>query len=514
MNSNIKTFVEDSETLLINKKKELEKTYSRIIKFFEDNILDKINKDNLLLHGRVKKGVSLREKIIRKNYHKEYETPTNFIATLPDIIGIRIICLLKDEEEQIYNELRELFTKENDEYYYIDGKETDSLHINFKKNQPEKQKNGNDIYRIACKWVDQTGKVTNVELQIKSLVHMFWGEIEHMLFYKNYSYTIGVDFYKKVIESTYNMLTSIDSQLKVMKQQMFIDEEEAKIAQIKQIMTKFLYSFFNENFINSHGCKIDLREAYELIIQLKFDQINETKEATKLTQSLLHKLTEEKEIITPNLCLNNNSRHLARNLKTLNDEDAFWSAFFIMYANVIIEGDEVVLNQVTAELMRNFLAIFDSSQYSHTPLFKQFKSSMLDGLILAFLKYKKMDFFLRDMHGKFIESILGDFLLKNEKYINDWQPEEFNDQKLDNQFKLIALWIESLILAKLKRDELVTVLKELRSIIESGEIISPLNIDIVKLIHLIKSAPVGDITYHQLVNIVDNNEYGGEDNDN
>lgn len=503
-------FANNSEEALLTMQDELEDKLQEILLFLDQNIMPHLRNSDLLLHGRVKKTTSLREKIIRKNYHNRYSDSEEFINDLPDIIGIRLVCLLKDEEKQVFDSLRELLLENEGDYYYLKDHKNNSLHINFEKKQPELQKNGKEIYRIAGKWIDENGKITNVELQIKSLVHMFWGEIEHLLFYKNYSYIIGVDFYKKVIESTYSMLTSIDSQLKVMRQQLYVNEEEEQLEQLSQILTKFLYSFFNQNFVDSHGCKIDLREAYELIAQIKFEEITDIKEAKNLMQLILLKLTDENKITGPKMMLNEKSRQLAKNLKVLEEEDAFWSAFFTMYCSVIIETEEVHLNEVAVQLMRNFLATFELSRYSSNEYFKPLKMSMLDGVVNAFLKYRKMDYFIHKIHGKWIVEVLTEFLSNWEQYISEWDEKEFEEKDLKNQFHLIAYWIELLILSKLKNEEIkLESLNYLRSLIAETPIIWPLGIEIEKLDSLIRNGTV--ISYNELIKIIDKN--GGETND-
>ena len=39
----------------------------------------------------------------------------------------------------------------------------------------EVQKNGKNIYKMECRWIDEKYGIIPVELQLKSLVNMFWG---------------------------------------------------------------------------------------------------------------------------------------------------------------------------------------------------------------------------------------------------------------------------------------------------------------------------------------------------
>ena len=58
------------------------------------------------------------------------------------------------------------------------------IKLNLASKQPQKQKNGFDIYKIDGRY-ELGGYPVRFELQIKALVNSFWGEVEHKIIYKN-----------------------------------------------------------------------------------------------------------------------------------------------------------------------------------------------------------------------------------------------------------------------------------------------------------------------------------------
>ncbi|WP_315819390.1 RelA/SpoT domain-containing protein [Paraflavitalea speifideaquila] len=140
--------------------------------------------------SRIKATDNFYEKLIRKNIGltltnkydliqneenlnlKKGEIITD-IQNLDDIIGLRIVTELKKDCVNVY----ELLENSGD---FFQEKQ-----IKFKdlKGQPQKMKNGLDIYRI--KGIFQG--IFGFELQIKSKIDEAWGELDHTLFYKDYS---------------------------------------------------------------------------------------------------------------------------------------------------------------------------------------------------------------------------------------------------------------------------------------------------------------------------------------
>jgi ppGpp synthetase/RelA/SpoT-type nucleotidyltranferase len=140
--------------------------------------------------SRVKPKTSFHEKLVRKNIGlhivNKYsiideeglnDEVTNRIKQdfqiLDDIIGIRIVTDLKKDCDAVHKLLKNntiYFTDKNIRFFDLDD-------------QPQKMKNGLEIYRIKGLYQSQYG----FELQIKSKIDEAWGELDHSLFYKDYS---------------------------------------------------------------------------------------------------------------------------------------------------------------------------------------------------------------------------------------------------------------------------------------------------------------------------------------
>lgn len=225
-----------------------------------------IDNHNVIGSGRVKSNNSLREKILRKSYHVKYDSGADLISSLDDIIGVRIICLLHNEEEstwkKIASKLKEIELGKIK--YYVNDEETIFLE---KIKLPVPQKNEHDIYKIHGYYLLDKERY-NFELQIKSLVHMLWGEIEHLLFYKNYEYIIDNSFYSSVMDSMYRNLMNIDSQLKDITNQMRGKNDLVMFDELKRMLAKILYEKVNPAIESLLGCMIDLRECYDSVIEV------------------------------------------------------------------------------------------------------------------------------------------------------------------------------------------------------------------------------------------------------
>lgn len=171
------------------------------------------------INSRIKSKDSLREKIIRNRFYAENNNAQEILDHLSDLIGFIIECRFIEDEFNVLNLLREKMNIRNeaDGYYYREG--NPNFFLDHSSRQPQIQKNGFAIYRIDG-YVLKDGMRVNVELQIKALVHSFWGEIEHKLVYKNTNYYVYDDFMKDLLASIKANLTITDRQLNIIYNQM------------------------------------------------------------------------------------------------------------------------------------------------------------------------------------------------------------------------------------------------------------------------------------------------------
>ena len=152
------------------------------------------------INSRIKSKDSLREKIIRNRFYVENNSAQEILDSLSDLVGFIIECRFIEDEFNVLKVLRDKLNRfhEEDGYYY--NEVNPNFFLDVASRQPQIQKNGFAIYRIDGYYL-KDGMRVNVELQIKALVHSFWGEIEHKLVYKNTNYYVYDDFMKDLLAS-------------------------------------------------------------------------------------------------------------------------------------------------------------------------------------------------------------------------------------------------------------------------------------------------------------------------
>ena len=265
-------FIEDVLNHLENKTPEYEKVRNYLENFFE-NLLLTTNKGYLNVNTRIKSSKSLKEKIIRNQYYQKYNTKEELFDNVPDIIGVRIECRFIQDEMDLYKFLRRSFNEKSEVYEGLSSSPYSSkLYLNMADKQPQEQKNGMKIYRIDGRDVDEKCRV-NFELQIKSLVNIFWSEIEHKVIYKNYNYVILDKFYKDIMKSIKNSLTTIDQQLLLISNQFEESEEESYTRQeehLETVLSKFIYDIFAKRMKDSIGVLVDFKRSCEAIVRYVF----------------------------------------------------------------------------------------------------------------------------------------------------------------------------------------------------------------------------------------------------
>ena len=289
-------------------KEKVEELYivSNLIQDSFHNILSQSNLEFLNISSRVKSPESLSEKILRNKYYKKHTDATKLIYNLSDLIGVRIECRFGDDEREIYRYLKKYFNIRNDGNYY-NNDENENIYIKLEGKQPQKQKNGFNIYRIDGKYL-WMGVTYPFELQIKSLVNMFWGEIEHEIIYKNSNYIIEDKFLKDIMGSIKNNLSMIDKQLITVFNQ-FESKKKTDIStqkkHLEDIVSKMIYDLFSNKMKESIGMTVDFKKSCETIVRYTFE-IDNTSTETQYNDVLIKALNRINEISSENIDFNSN----------------------------------------------------------------------------------------------------------------------------------------------------------------------------------------------------------------
>lgn len=241
------------------------------LELFFQELLENNSDGDIKVNSRVKSSSSLREKIIRNNYYNKYKSSEEVILNLSDLIGVRVECRFMEDEMQIYNMLKKFFNKKNGDGYYYNALNK-NIRLELASKQPQEQKNGFEIFRIDGVYEVHDRKI-RFELQIKSLVNIFWSELEHKIIYKNNNYRIADGFLKELMGSIKKNLTMIDNQLLMIYNQFnsfnSIDSKMRK-AQLELLLSKIIYDIFSAKLQNSIGFGVDFKKSCDTIMKYIF----------------------------------------------------------------------------------------------------------------------------------------------------------------------------------------------------------------------------------------------------
>ncbi|MGG1639125.1 hypothetical protein [Paenibacillus sp. NRS-1760] len=451
-------FIDRCVAELEHRGQDLEQTKYEIQKFIEDNVLSQLSLKNILFHARVKEPSSLREKIIRKNAFIGPQDEVKFIDELDDLIGVRLVCLLQKEEEELFRQLDQKVFLESDQsgLSIVPGTLEARPYLRLNKtNQPDIQKNGKKIFKMKGQWVTET-KILNVEIQLKSLSHTFWGEVEHMLFYKNYAYMVGSGFYKDIMNSIGEMLHSIDHQLEALRDHLSVNDETQQIEEIKQMVTKLMYSVYQPAVNTMLRSEVDLKQVYELVAELLFIRIYRRDFASAKAAEVINRINTGVAQLTPDSFIfgQYNEHRSHSNLKELaafigglaKSQDIFWKTFIAVYMLIKQETDfTTVCDNITSELMSLYAAYQDEFIDLDNIGVSLLSNSIQGAVISYFFNYKKIDYFLPNVFQKKILDAITQFINNHQHEFSDIKPALINPENEEHVKNLVAFYLKLMI---------------------------------------------------------------------
>lgn len=289
------SFIEEVTECLRSTKDELKVVAKEIENYFK-HILESNDEEYLNIKSRVKSVSSLKEKIIRNSYYKKYKSGEELISNLSDLIGIRIECRFIEDEGDIYTVLKQHYNKVySDGLYYNESNK--KIRLELESRQPQKQKNGFKIFRIDGVY-ENDKETINFELQIKSLVNVFWGEIEHKIIYKNNNYMMADNFFKDIMGSIKKNLSMIDNQLHIMDNQfnkLNTINPTVRKAQIETTLSKIIYDIFSTKMKSSIGFVVEFRKSCDTIMKYIF-RTNNAQNLDDYNNTLVKTLTRLNDI--------------------------------------------------------------------------------------------------------------------------------------------------------------------------------------------------------------------------
>ena len=216
---------------------------------------------------------------------------------------VRIECRFEQDERAIYKMLKKHFNIRNEEGYYY-NEMNPNVKLSLDGRQPQKQKNGFKIFRIDG-IVTDTNTDLPFELQIKSLVNSFWGEIEHKIIYKNYNYLLVDDLLIEMMHSIKNNLALLDKQLLTIYrnvEQRQTDEDYQRKT-LEDVMAKMCNDVFAKQLKEQIGMNVNIKKACQTIMKYTFSP-TEMLEFTEMSESLIKALERISEIANENVEFN------------------------------------------------------------------------------------------------------------------------------------------------------------------------------------------------------------------
>ncbi|WP_411170115.1 GTP pyrophosphokinase family protein [Clostridium sp. MB05] len=365
-------FVENVTASLEDLGSELEEISKDIESYFA-KVLEDYNEGYLNINSRVKSTTSLREKILRNSYYKKYKNSEEFISNLSDLVGVRIECRFIEDEKTIHKMLKKHFNiKGLKGYFYND--DNANIRLELESKQPQKQKNGFGIYRIDGLY-QHNNRSIKFELQIKSLVNIFWGEIEHKVIYKNNNYMLGDEFIKNIMLSIKENLYMIDRQLLAVDNQfnkVNSINPEARKEQLEKLLSKIIYDIYSRKMKNDIGFIIDFRESCDTIMKYIF-RTNNAKKLEDYSETLIKTLARLNDISTNDVSFNTELKferdlHFESDfcniigntiLKSINS-DFKWNLFFRILFEIELGNN--------SEDFENFINFIENRFYESTKL--------------------------------------------------------------------------------------------------------------------------------------------------
>lgn len=400
-------FIDNTMELIKSEEEVLKEAIKEINEFFQEMFLHYDNVLNIV--SRLKSQKSLKEKILRQDFYLKYKSPENLVENLSDLIGIRIECRFIEDEKDVYEKVLETFNIADEKgYYYNENQPNILLKLNDK--QPQKQKNGFGIYKIDGQYING-GKKTNFELQIQSLVNVFWGEVEHKVLYKNYKYLLTEELFKDVMHSMRENLSMIDGQLMILYNHLRdMDEsnQDKRREQMESLLSKIVYEIYSEKTREEFGFVVDYRKTCDVIVSyvLKKNGISKVYNYNKVFLEVLERIyqIEENEIHFDTYIVFDKEieyedefcEAIGKAILDIINKDFKWNLFFKIIFQIEPGSDEENFKGVLVFLRNRFLGNLKNHKGLKAKLSKGEREEVYDyimGLIAtAFVENREIEF--------------------------------------------------------------------------------------------------------------------------
>ena len=445
----LKVFDTIDETLvLLDEQREQLESLRREMKSFFLEFFDAQGDSIVDVTSRVKGKDSLREKIIRNRLYITYPCAKDILSNLSDLIGLTIECRFIEEEAEILAELRRRFTIEDGSGFYA-NEENKNLFLEINGEQPQRQKNGLAIYRVDGYYL-LNGEKIRFELQIKSLVHMFWSEIEHKLVYKNSNFYVYDNFMKNILGTIMANLTILDKQLRIVYKQMNdMSRNHSGMSEhdFENVIIKAINDLFLTKMHDSIGFTMNIKNTSTILGHYLFikdfryengngDQVSRLFATFKKLNSIELDFQNEIKLTTGFSSNDIFIDTLGNYLLSIINYDYDWYVFFKMLF-VIEPGNDFEDFSLFLKVIKNYLVdsywlntsfsklSFSQSEQIHEELWKILADSLVDVGTIRMIHDDKMIMvnqafvlFVSELEHRVIS--YDDFMDYRDAYYHDW----------------------------------------------------------------------------------------------
>ncbi|MBR2669894.1 MAG: hypothetical protein IKE36_08910 [Solobacterium sp.] len=318
------------------------------------------------VYSRIKSAESFEEKILRNKFYQFCSDGKETLDNMHDLVGITVECQFIRNESDIYHALFNYFDRNIRSFSpYVNNP---NIYLNLDMIQPQLQRNGFTIFRIDGAYYFN-GQRINFELQIKSLVHKFWSEIEHEVVYKNPDFISYDQFLKNMLGSVRDNLDIVDHQLELIYDEISYQSQNIQIGfderAFKNLTASSISEFINKKMKDSMGFALDFKKSAALLSQYIYihEFINDTDSRIKMLDYLEHLnllssvdidfrqpiILETTEIPSDPFCTK-----LIQFWQLIMNEDFEWHVFFIVLF-MLQQDDPVEVIKQFAVTYRNLL---------------------------------------------------------------------------------------------------------------------------------------------------------------
>lgn len=408
-------YIDDVMDLFDYHKIELAGVNKELKKYFTELFIDDDRLTNITT--RMKTQESLREKLIRRNFFMRFPDPVSGFKYIQDLVGIRIECRFIKDEEDLYKKIIKDFTIKSDRGYYRSNKNR-KVRLKLDDPQPQTLANGFKMFKLDGEY-DTGSYIYCFELQIKSFVNVFWGEIDHKLLYKNYNYIVTEGFFREIMNSINDNLKMIDKQLMILYDHVKKQDASVTISaeyQLKKLLSKILHDVFTTKIHEELGLYLNIKIITDIVVDFLFMKSSRNKDLSygenfinlinKVNSVSGNEMDFEEYIVFKNKprYYDNFSKGLIEVFSKVLNNDLDWNIFFKIlqrllqesYSDILTEFIIFVRYEYTCELKK----LYEDKELPREKS-QEFEKEVLSLVLEEFNKTPTLEFLMDKSLNKF-----------------------------------------------------------------------------------------------------------------